>query len=550
MRTNRVLRRWRTHLGLRLRTQVPWLTVLPAVVLVLTAVLCPSYGTTYPTRGDQLQAVAWSRSNTTMVFMYGQLAAGADSVQLAAWELGAMTCLVLGVVVVLRTAGLARGEEDQGRAEILHAASAGPVARVTGQAVLLALVSALLGTGAGGGLIALDGTRATDACAYGAAVGVTCMLLAAITLLGAQLVSDAVGARSLGLSVVAATYIAYGLECAKDWPWVRWAGAASPFRLREDLLQGSVTHWESCAWALVVWLLLTCAAAILARRRDLGQGLVPVRPPWTLVPVRARGPVGLALWLSAGGLVAWALAVSSTTSVLIDMGRTLVERVRQGGIATDNGLGSILAGADPAESYLMYIGSLAGALAACQAVALASRAGGDEVAGRIEILASTGVSPARVLCGWWAAAVAGSGLTLTCCAGGAAAVGRQALGTSTWDALRLVGGQWPVAIAAASVASVLCALRPRWRVLAWVPVLLSLAVTQFGTSLDLPERLRDANPLAQAGQVGSWWLLALSAAATCACAVLTGRRDLALVGPGRRWWHRLPVHIPSTSSRG
>ena len=230
MRTNRVLRRWRTHLGLRLRTQVPWLTVLPAVVLVLTAVLCPSYGTTYPTRGDQLQAVAWSRSNTTMVFMYGQLAAGADSVQLAAWELGAMTCLVLGVVVVLRTAGLARGEEDQGRAEILHAASAGPVARVTGQAVLLALVSALLGTGAGGGLIALDGTRATDACAYGAAVGVTCMLLAAITLLGAQLVSDAVGARSLGLSVVAATYIAYGLECAKDWPWVRWAGAASPFR--------------------------------------------------------------------------------------------------------------------------------------------------------------------------------------------------------------------------------------------------------------------------------------------------------------------------------
>lgn len=81
---------------------------------------------------------------------------------------------------------------------------------------------------------------------------------------------------------------------------------------------------------------------------------------------------------------------------------------------------------------------------------------------------------------------------------------------------------------------------------AWCPVLVSLGVTQFGATLDLPERVSDANPLAQAGQVGSWWLLGTSTALICVSTVLLRHRDLAVAGPVRKARHRLTHRTAST----
>lgn len=542
----RQARGWAAHAGLRLRSERAWLLVLPAAVLVLTAILCPSYATTYSSQAAMARAVASARANDTVLLLYGRLASGADPVQIAVWELGAMTCLGLGVVVVLHAAAIARGEEDQGRAEILHSVSMAPARRVLGQALVLALLSALIGIGAGTGLLALDGASPADARAYGAAVGLTCLVLAALTHLAAQLASDRTAARGLGLAILATAFLAYGLSCSRDWEWAELAGGASPFALREALAPGGGDHWPPALWAGCAWVILVVVTALAAGRRDLGQGLMTIRAPWAGRPLEVSGPVPLALRLCLGSIIVWALAQAAAGWLLIDMGSPLVRRAQEGAFSANSAMGAILSRGDgPAEAYVGYAGSLIGALAALQAVGLASRAGAEELAGLAEALVATGIRPVRLLLAWWLAAVAASGLALCCAAGAAALIGHDALGLSKGDAIRLVAGQWPSAIAVASVASLICALGPRWRGASWLPPLICVGLIQFQGTLDVPERLRDANPLAQAGRTGSWWLLAASAAMLVIAVASVRRRDLALAAPShRRRRHRHEPQAP------
>src|SRR5262249_59115279 len=63
-------------------------------------------------------------------------------------------------------------------------------------------------------------------------------------------------------------------------------------------------------WVLVIPVLFTIAvtavAYVLAGRRDLGTGLLPVRPGPPVAGASLDGPLGLAWRLQRGTLLAWA----------------------------------------------------------------------------------------------------------------------------------------------------------------------------------------------------------------------------------------------------
>ena len=61
----RQTRGWAAHAGLRLRSERAWLLVLPAAVLVLTAILCPSYATTYSSQAAMARAPMTPCSSST-----------------------------------------------------------------------------------------------------------------------------------------------------------------------------------------------------------------------------------------------------------------------------------------------------------------------------------------------------------------------------------------------------------------------------------------------------------------------------------------------------
>ncbi|RAX19905.1 hypothetical protein DRB06_11055, partial [Actinomyces sp. Z5] len=207
------------------REERAWLLALPTATALLTALLAPNYATTYATAADLARAVAMSRISKSLTALYGELPEGADAVQLAVWELGALTCLLLGIVVVLRAVAVTRAQEDGGRSEMLRGGGVGPVGELVGVSLMLGAQCVLLGIGAGVGILALEGAGAADATAYGIAVAGTCALLAAVTVLLAQLTTDATGARGAGLAALAVLYAGHGAWAAQGWGW---AGAWSP----------------------------------------------------------------------------------------------------------------------------------------------------------------------------------------------------------------------------------------------------------------------------------------------------------------------------------
>ena len=506
-----------------------WIVALPATTAAATALLAPSYADTYRTQADLARAVASAQNAETMRFLYGTLSPTAGIVQSAVWELGALTCLVLGIVVTLRATARSRGDEDLGRAELLHSVGAGPGARLAAQAMALALECLLLGAAAGVGLLALDTTEGADAAAYGAAVTGTCLLLTCSTLVVAQLVQDAAGTRGLSLSLLGLLFVGYGLRASQDWGWAGWV---SPFRLRAAIDPGGENSWPPCLWAIGGCIVLIGAAIALAAHRDLGLGALRLRGPWSGRRLHVTGPLSLTLELRSSQCLAWAATTALITGLLVSMGEGVVDLVRQGAVSDDSPLGSLMEGKDAGRAFLAYVGAIAGVLAAGQAISLVSRYGADEIAGRLEAAHATGIRPWRLLLSWWLTASLGAGLSLAAAALVAGFLGDSALDTDAWDALRLVGGQWPAAIAAAGLAAGLCGSAPRWRGLPWVPVLAGLGITQLGGVLGLSQKVRDAAPFAQAGGSGSLWLIAVALVCLGAGALRVEQRDIELPASG------------------
>ena len=519
-----------------------WIVALPATTAATTALLAPSYADTYRTQADLARAVASAQNAETMRFLYGTLSPTAGIVQSAVWELGALTCLVLGIVVTLRATARSRGDEDLGRAELLHSVGAGPGARLAAQAMALALECLLLGAAAGVGLLALDTTEGADAAAYGAAVTGTCLLLTCSTLVVAQLVQDAAGTRGLSLSLLGLLFVGYGLRASQDWGWAGWV---SPFRLRAAIDPGGENSWPPCLWAIGGCIVLIGAAIALAAHRDLGLGALRLRGPWSGRRLHVTGPLSLTLELRSSQCLAWAATTALITGLLVSMGEGVVDLVRQGAVSDDSPLGSLMEGKDAGRAFLAYVGAIAGVLAAGQAISLVSRYGADEIAGRLEAAHATGIRPWRLLLSWWLTASLGAGLSLAAAALVAGFLGDSALDTDAWDALRLVGGQWPAAIAAAGLTAGLCGSAPRWRGLTWVPVLAGLGITQLGGVLGLSQKVRDAAPFAQAGESGSPWLILIALVCLGAGALRVEQRDIELPASGRG----LPASLLPTTQR-
>lgn len=520
-----------------------WLVALPATTAAATALLSPSYGDTYRTQADLAKAVASAQNAETMRFLYGTLSPTAGVVQIAVWEFGALTCLMLGIVITLRAVARSRGDEDLGRAELLHSAGAGPGARLAAQAMALALECLLLGAAAGAGLLALDRTEGTDAAAYGAAVTGTCLLLACSTLVLAQLVQDAAGTRGLSLSLLGLLFVGYGLRASQDWDWAGWV---SPFRLRAAIDPGGENAWAPCLWATGGCIVLIGAAIALATHRDLGMGVLRLRGPWSGRRLHVTGPLGLTLELRSSQCLAWTATTALVTGLLVSMGEGVVDLARQGAVSDDSPLGSLMEDKDAGQAFLAYVGAIAGALAAGQAISLVSRYGADEIAGRLEAAHATGIRPWRLLLSWWFTASLGAGLSLAAAVLVAGFLGDSALDTDAWDALRLVGGQWPAAIAAAGLTAGLCGSAPRWRGLAWVPVLAGLGITQLGGVLGLSQKVRDAAPFAQAGESGSLWLILIALVCLGAGVSRVEQRDIELPASGRG---QLAGLLPTTQRR-
>lgn len=440
--------------------------------------------------------------------------------------------VVVGLMSVLTVVRHTRAEEESGRAELLRAGVLGRHAQLAAALVLAALANALLGLGV---TAAVAGQGATGALLYGAAHTATGLVFAALAAVAVQITPYARGASGLGLAAIG---VAYALRAVGDVGGDGGGGALSwlsPIGWAQRTYVFAGDHW----WPLLLSVGLAAAGAwgafALSVRRDVGAGLRAQRLGSPTGSAALGHPLGFALRLHRGVLVAFAAGLALLGvmygSILGDVEKMIedIEAVREQ-VARAGG-------ATVAESFLSVVLIVPAIVAAVYVVMAALRPHAEESAGRAEPVLATGLSRTR-----WA----GSHL-LVALAGGTAvlAVGGLALGATgalsgsdgalLWKTLGAALAYAPALWVTAGLAAVLYGWFPRASAAAWIVPAYAFVCGYLGELIGFPSWLNDLSPFGHVPQLpaaaldGAAWLSLLTLTALAAALLALG-----LAGFGRR----------------
>lgn len=255
--------------------------VVAALVGAMSALVAFQYRSTFSRALDtaSLQTLAESPAIRTL---FGAPVGLDDPGGFTVWRTGTFAAVLVGVWALLAATRITRGEEDSGRWELLLSGRlrvSSAVGRHLAVLVLAQLVVAASVTSA----LLLAGTRTTGSLLYGAAVGLVGVVFTGAGALAAQLVADR---RSAGGLAVAALFAGLLLRMVADGAsavgWLRWA---TPFGLLELCQPYAGDRAAPLAVLAGAGAGLCATATLVARRRDLGAGLVSVDD---LRPARVR----------------------------------------------------------------------------------------------------------------------------------------------------------------------------------------------------------------------------------------------------------------------
>jgi ABC-2 type transport system permease protein len=490
-----------TLLRILARRLAPKVALLCALVAAAGAATLPSYASTYQTDAARAAAVELAARNGAALVLYGRLEPPGHAAAMFVWEMGAFITIGVAVVAVLVAAGLTRGLDTDGTVELARSAGVTPRAMVLTASLLLVVTALTVGASSAAGLLGhlgADGVTLAGTLAWGAVVGTTFLLIAALTALAGQLVATVGATRGVGLMAVGAGFLARAAaDTAPDTaldtaPSARgWLTSVSPLGLRGAVSPFGDVSWRSLLAALAVTGLIGAVTGWIWLRRELHAALL--RPRTRHTPrLRVRGVAGFVGRTSLGSTLAWTAAIAALTGFFVGMGGDVVASARAGRL--EGGLLEAQLGrGDPTGAYLAYVGTIVGVLTAAYAVLHVLRYAASERTGTLELVRGTGRRPWAPLVAYAVTAAGAAGCLLVVAgvvaAGMAAAIfPDEGVATTAWHQ---VVGQWPGVAALAGLSATVIGVKPRWAALAWSMAGVSAILVLLGSLLHAPEWLVD-----------------------------------------------------------
>ena len=519
--------------------------VLPVWMGVIVALLVGSAAAMvglYPTEADRLAYAAIS-ANTAMARAFDGPIMGTSLGAVTMVEVYGVIAVLIGIMSVQAVVRHTRTDEETGRAELVGSAVVGRHAPLVAALAVTAAANLLLGMAAAAAFVGYD-LPAVGALAAGAAmtaVGVTFAAVAAVT---AQISSSQRGANGLGFAVIGLVFLLRaagdafgsvapgGLTVQSAWPsWL------SPIGWGFQLRAFAGERWEVLGLYAALVIVLVPLAFWLRSHRDVGAGLVEVRPGPAEASPRLCSPLGLAWRLQRWVFVSWLVGLGVFSGVFGSIAEQAEEL-----LATSDELAALIAGMGEGAVidlfFAFYMGILA-VVAAGFTVQSLLRARNEEAAGGAEPIIATGVSRTR----WFASHItvaAGGSAVILALAALAGALGHLlvsgdsgAIGSLQQAALVNL----PAVLALGGFVIAVVGVLPRWAVpIGWSALVVALIIGQFGELFELPQALLNVSPFTHPPAVPAqeflWTpILALLAVAAGLAAIgLVGfrRRDLAL----------------------
>lgn len=450
-----------------------------AVLVVMTFASASATTAVFGSSAERVRLATQVNAQPGLRALYGPILDPGSTGELAMSKLTVLYALFSAALYVAVVRRHTRVEEESGRAELVggtvvgrDAPLAAAVAECCALAVGLGVLVALASTAGG---LPLAGSLW-----FGASWAGTGVVATGIAAVACQVSASARTCSALAAGALALVYAVRAVGDAVDGlGWLSWL---SPLGWNTQLRAWSEPRWWVIGLHLVTAGALVVVAQAMRSHRDLGAGLLTVRPGPT--SSRIAGPWGLTLRLQRTSLLLWTAGVAA-------MGLAF------GAMAP--GFDDLLAGSGGEELIDRLGGSFIGAMLSITAVvvtpfaiAVVVGAQHDRVEGRTGLVLATSVSRARWFGATAGVALAGSALLLLVCALGLAVGYAAAGGDDAASALTAALGWIPAVGLVGAVALLGLALRRAW--LGWVFFVLSLTLTLVGELLELPTWLQDLSP--------------------------------------------------------
>jgi ABC-2 type transport system permease protein len=271
------------------------------------------YRHTYPTDTSRRAFAESFAGNPGLRLLYGQPHQIDTTAGYTAWRVGGVLAIVAAAYGLLAAVRAGRADEESGRTEVVLAA---PVSRATANtAGLLAIAAgiALLWVAEFVGLVAAS-IPAGGAAYFALATAMTGAVFTGIGAVASQLVPTRRGALGLGAAALGVLFLLRILaDTVSGAGWLRWA---TPLGWAELLRPLTDPAPLVLLLPLLTTGLLLVVAAGLARRRDIGAGLLPRRDSadphlWLL-----GSSIAQALRGQARVIIAWLAATAAFMTIL------------------------------------------------------------------------------------------------------------------------------------------------------------------------------------------------------------------------------------------
>ncbi|OLT39059.1 hypothetical protein BJF85_07540 [Saccharomonospora sp. CUA-673] len=482
---------------LTLRRDRVRLAVWFAALIALPLVAVESFDSLYPTQADLDAYARMASASPAGIALNGPGHGLHDLGGLIVFEVGGSVAIGIALASILLVGRGTRGEEEQGRLELLRSARVGRHAGLAATLLVVTGLHVLIGATVAVSL-GVQGLSWPGSVAFGLSLTSIGVVFAAVTAVAAQLAEYARGAYAIAGAVFGLAYLARAagdVSSAGDaggslgaLTWfspVGWAQATRPF---------ADERWWPLLLVAGAAAVCTVAAVTLESRRDLGEGMVANRPGPRAATASLTTGIGLAWRLQRGNVTGWTVGVVVAAATLGATAES-ADDMLGGNPELQAMLGGAGAG-EPTDVFFRMTVLLLAVAVAAYVVGAAGRARGEEQAGRAEPLLAGALDRRRwLLAQLTISAVAGAWLLA---AGGAAAGAAYALMAGEPGHVASVAGaalaQLPAVWLLGGVTAALFGLLPRASAAAWGVLTAAAVASVLGPAFDLPGGVTALSP--------------------------------------------------------
>src|SRR5690625_1165834 len=472
------------------RVRIPvWIVSFVGITLAVAI----SYTDLYAT-AESRQVMAETILNPAMTAIIGP-GYGVDNYTFGAMmahQMLLLTAVVVGLMNILFVGRHTRADEEDGRIELVRSLPTGRLANIGSTLLVASGINVVLALGVGIGLLSLqiESIDVEGSLLYGAVLGATGLIFAAITAIFAQLSESARGTLGFSFTLLGLLYLVRAVGDV-NYEAVAWLSPLG-WVLRAEVYVNN--YWWPILLTVGAAGILSALAFYLNSIRDLDAGFLPAKAGRRNAHSTLLSPLGLAFRLQRVGIIAWVIGMyilgASYGSVFADFDSFFEgNEMMQDLLISAEGFSLV-------EQFIPMLLTVMAIASSIPALMIILKLKGEENKGRIEHILSAAVSRSRLLHGYVGLSVIVGVVVLALSAFGIWSAGEMVMEEGLKFGM-IIGGAMayiPAVLIMVGVAVLLLGCWPRFASFIWMYLGFSFFVVYLGGILQFPEWMSNLSP--------------------------------------------------------